>query len=93
MRLAMVGQIAALSVLLSAAHHNYPGGAALERLVEGHLVPQLASREAELRVALATRQFADVRRIMYPIFVHIDVAAATSGVTRWRQTALCDVFV
>ncbi len=89
----MVAQIAVLSVLLTASHHNYPGGVALERLVDAHLRQQLAVREVDLRTAVENGRYADVRKILRPIFVHIDVAAATTGVTRYLAVSFVQISV
>ncbi len=53
-----------------ASYHNYPGGSALDRLIEQHVGLQISLIDSNL--SLITR----------PIFIHIDVLAATSGVTR-----------
>ena len=68
----LLGFIASLglnSAFLSAAQHNYPGALALERLIHMH-IPLLSHRDG-----LTTE----------PIFIHIDAAAAMTGITRFLQ--------
>lgn len=61
------------STLLSASHHNYPGGQAMERLLGQHLPVHLVERESHLSLSQSFR----------PVFVHIDASAAMTGITRY----------
>jgi hypothetical protein len=61
------------STLLSASHHNYPGGQAMERLLGQHLPVHLVEREGQLPSSQSFR----------PMFVHIDPSAAMTGITRY----------
>eukprot|EP01036_Dinobryon_divergens_P027175 gene27175-35901_t len=67
--LSFVTSLVLNSAFLNAAQHNYPGALALERLIHIH-IPLLAHRDD-----LTTE----------PIFVHIDAAAAMTGITRFLQ--------
>ena len=67
--ISFVASLVLNSAFLNAAQHNYPGALALERLIHIH-IPLLAHRDD-----LTTE----------PIFVHIDAAAAMTGVTRFLQ--------
>ena len=71
-----------LSTFLSASIHNYPGGAALERLIDHNLPSQLYGMQERVGDAVASGKFSSLKNIIKPVFVHIDVLAATSGVTR-----------
>ena len=72
--LVWLGVIGGLFVLtnlfLMAANQNYPGGAAIDRLIEQHIGLEIAMLDSNMNL------------IERPIFIHIDVLAATSGVTR-----------
>mmetsp|Transcript_51944 Transcript_51944/g.90661 ORF Transcript_51944/g.90661 Transcript_51944/m.90661 type:complete len:197 (-) Transcript_51944:27-617(-) len=64
------------SGLLTASHRNYPGGEALERLLQQHIPMHFVEHEeAHLPMSPQFR----------PTFVHIDAAAAMTGVTRFLQ--------
>lgn len=69
--LAGMGFIA--SGLLTASHRNYPGGEALERLLQQHIPMHFVEHE-EAHLPMSPQ--------FKPTFVHIDVAAAMTGVTR-----------
>jgi hypothetical protein len=59
-----------------AAIHNYPGALAIDRLVQQHIGLQISLLDANIHL------------IPRPIFVHMDVLTATSGVSRFLQTRL-----
>eukprot|EP00981_Chlorochromonas_danica_P004151 scaffold829_cov174-Ochromonas_danica.AAC.10 len=66
------------SIFLSSSAHNYPGGVAIDRLLNQHLPLQLAD-------TLNGSGSGSANRISQPIFIHIDVPAAMTGVTRFTQ--------
>lgn len=59
-----------------ASKNNYPGALAVDRLVQQHIGMQVSMLDANFHL------------IPRPIFVHLDVLTATSGVTRFLQTRL-----
>jgi hypothetical protein len=67
------------SGLLTAAHRNYPGAEALDRLVHQH-VPMYLLHHSEDYAEHLPQGFR-------PLFVHIDAATAMTGVTRYSNTA------
>ena len=71
--LSLVSMAFIASGLLTASHRNYPGGEALERLLQQHIPMHFVEHEeAHLPMSPQFR----------PTFVHIDAAAAMTGVTR-----------
>lgn len=62
------------SGLLTASHRNYPGGEALERLLQQHIPMHFVEHE-EAHLPMSPQ--------FKPTFVHIDAAAAMTGVTRY----------
>jgi hypothetical protein len=59
------------SLFLSSSMHNYPGGEALDRLLTQHVGAHLLEPGSSRK----------------PVFVHIAVPAAMTGVTRYITTA------
>jgi hypothetical protein len=71
----IVGFVAMATIasgLLSASNRNYPGAEALDRLIKQHVPMDLVEHSTHLPLSPDFR----------PAFVHIDAAAAMSGVTR-----------
>jgi hypothetical protein len=66
------------SGLVTAAHRNYPGAEALDRLVHQH-VPMYLLHHSEDYAEHLPQGFR-------PLFVHIDAATAMTGVTRYVST-------
>ncbi len=83
--LSLVGMACLASGLLTASHRNYPGGEALERLLQQHIPMHFVEHEeAHLPMSPQFR----------PTFVHIDAAAAMTGVTRYSGgTRFCMQFL
>ena len=73
MLLSLAGMLLLASGLLTASHLNYPGGDALDRLLQQHIPMQFVEHD-ESHLPLSPH--------FKPTFVHIDAAAAMSGVTR-----------
>lgn len=71
--LSFVGMGCIASGLLTASHRNYPGGEALERLLQQHIPMHFVEHE-EAHLPMSPH--------FKPTFVHIDAAAAMTGVTR-----------
>jgi len=71
--LSLAGMVALASGLLTASHRNYPGGEALDRLLSQHLPMHFIEH---------TEEHMPLSESFKPSFVHIDAAAAMSGVTR-----------
>lgn len=69
----VVGMFLLSQLFLMASIHNYPGGHALDRLLTQH-IPLYISELYDVD----SLQAKEIR----PLFVHIDVPAAMSGVTR-----------
>lgn len=61
------------SGLVTASHRNYPGAEALDRLIQQH-IPMQFIEQSEQHLPLSSS--------FRPVFVHIDAAAAMTGVTR-----------
>lgn len=61
------------STMLSAFHHNYPGAVAIDRLIQQHMPMHLAD---QTHLPTSTK--------FKPVFVHIDAAAAMTGITRYE---------
>lgn len=59
------------SGLVTASNRNYPGAEALDRLIQQHIPMQLVEHS---HIPLSPS--------FKPVFVHIDAAAAMTGVTR-----------
>ena len=70
--LSLLGMTVITSSLLSASSRNYPGAEALDRLMRQHLPMDLAEHATHLPLSPSFR----------PAFVHIDAAAAMTGITR-----------
>jgi len=71
--LSLSGMLLLASGLLTASHRNYPGGEALDRLLQQHLPMHFLEH---------TEEHMPLSKTFKPTFVHIDAATAMSGVTR-----------
>lgn len=76
MLVTLLGMTIIASGLLSAAHRNYPGAEALDRLVHQHVPLYLLHHSEDYSDEHLQAQG------FRPLFVHIDAAAAMTGVTR-----------
>lgn len=72
--------IAISSTLSNISHHNYPGGKALQRLLTQHIPTELSHAEEFLDNYYNKPK--SVSSSFMPVLVHIDGAAAMTGVTR-----------
>jgi len=71
----LVAMMLLSSALLSASSRNYPGAEALDRLLKQHIPMDLAEHPTHLPLSDNFK----------PVFVHIDAAAAMTGITRFLQ--------